>query len=232
VAPLFWLCALARYNGLSTGKNARATEPINLEFFRNLLRLGEKRRLQMKRSRCGFLAFTLLVVLVTASLASTKEPRPLSANGKPLIFQVKKFSVTRQPQSTEQMQLFITSAGMAQAASTGTVTAPLGQNYSYTPIPLGPSESFVIVTVNVSNVRRQLAFSPGDLQLIDGKGAHHESLGFQSFTKLNAWSGFSVILDRKTPNDSTWIFRVPTDAVTGASLQFQNATYALAPAHP
>jgi hypothetical protein len=183
----------------------------------------------MKRTRYGVLGVTFFLA---CSLALAKDPRPLSANGKPLIFQIKQFSTTREPQSTEQMQLFITSAGMAQAASTGTVTAPLGQQYSYTPIPLGPSESFVIVTVNVSNVRRQLAFSPEDLKLIDGKGSLHESLGPRSLTKPNAWSRFSVILDRKTANDSTWIFRVPTDAVTGASLQFQNANYALAAAHP
>jgi hypothetical protein len=169
---------------------------------------------------------TLAFFFVGPLSVSAQKTRPVSANGKPLAFQVTRVSVTQEPQSSEQMQILL-AGDLGQALGTGTYRGPLQTSYNYKPIPLSPSDSFVIVSFNISNVKHHLELTSGDVKLLDGKGAIHLRLGFRSFTKPNAWSSMDEILDPKKQNDSTWIFQVPTAAVSGASIQFQSATYPL-----
>jgi hypothetical protein len=100
---------------------------------------------------------------------------------------------------------------------------------------LAPSESFLIVQFSVSNVRRNLQLDATDVQLIDNRGSVYQALG-RLGQKKNSWSRlyFNGVqlplwenLDPKNMRPLTWIFKVPTDAVSGAVIKFQNATYPL-----
>jgi hypothetical protein len=80
----------------------------------------------------------------------------------------------------------------------------------------------------VSNVKRKLRLSRQDVELIDGSGNTHLPLGSGDQTKRVwqvAWDWQEI--EPKRDNACTWIFSVPTAAVSGAVIRFQDRTYPL-----
>src|SRR5580658_4288126 len=139
-----------------------------LQSRRGRCRLGAvlevKRRLRMKSISRVLLGLTLLVV----GPASAQKVRPISANGRPLAFQIARASVTRDPQSSEQVHAMLSGVDL-QAASgqRGYHGGTIKEELSYQQMPLGPSESFLIIEFAVSNVKHALRLSTNDVQLID-----------------------------------------------------------------
>jgi hypothetical protein len=183
----------------------------------------------MKLETHIFLAFMLFL----GQPASAQKVRPISANGRPLTFQVVRTSITREPQSTEQVSIALTGFDLQAASSQRGYTyhGPTAEDIHYQPIPLTDSESFLLVEFSVSNVKRLLQLSTEDVKLIDGRGSAHRTLGCIGH-KENSWFPLnSEELNPKSagrgspPNRGTWIFKVSTDAISGAVIQFQNATY-------
>jgi hypothetical protein len=104
----------------------------------------------------------------------------------------------------------------------------------YEPMALAPSESFLIVQFSVSNVRRNLQLHGTDVELVSG-GSFYAALG-RLGQKTNSWSrlylgsrdaGLWENLDPKNTRPITWIFKVPTDALSDLVIIFQNTTYPL-----
>lgn len=104
----------------------------------------------MKSRKSVSCALLILTLLLAGSSVRAGKVRPISDNGKPLTFQVSHVSVTQEQQLSEQMEFFL--SNLMQGGQVNT-------NYKYTPFPLSPSESFVIVTFSISNVNHQLQLS-------------------------------------------------------------------------
>ena len=109
-------------------------------------------------------------------------------------------------------------------------------------------ESFLIVEFKISGVLKTLQLLPEEGYIIDGKGGLHKALGVELPDKK--WYPFSFITI--SPDDSKadqvassgmltftlkaehrlksqkWIFSMPRDSVSGATLHFQEKSYPLA----
>jgi len=172
----------------------------------------------------------ILVVLTLFSVcpALAQKERPLSANGQPLTFQIIGASVTRKPQTTERLAgIAMTGLTAERAVRGGTYSGPMQDIYAYDPMELGPSESFLILRFNVSNVKRKVWLWQKDLQLTDGAGAVHQGLG-RPGQKEASWHHLADRgLEPKKNNIDTWLFTVATDKVAGAVIHFQNSAYPL-----
>lgn len=173
-----------------------------------------------------FLAVNLLLV----EPIPAQKPHPISTNGKPLTFQVISAVATRDVQSQEQTtEAQLTGFNLQAATGSGNYTyrGPIKEVTNYVPIPLGREESFLVVEFSVANIKHPLDLSMYDVELIDGKGAPRWTLG-SATDKKDAWFPFdSAQLSPKQPDKQKWIFKVPTDAVPGAVLQFQGVNYPL-----
>jgi len=176
-------------------------------------------------------------MLLLVGSISAEKVRPISANGRPLTFQVMRASATREPQLSEKPSGEYVMPGLTaeRMVGGGTYRGPIVEIPRYEPMALAPSESFLIVQFSVSNVRRNLQLDATDVQLIDNRGSVYQALG-RLGQKKNSWSRlyFNGVqlplwenLDPKNMRPLTWIFKVPTDAVSGAVIKFQNATYPL-----
>jgi len=177
----------------------------------------------------------LAAALLVGSPASAQKERPISTNGKPLVFQLTRASVTREPQWTTILQI----------GPTLDTAGPGHVDQKSVWLKLGPSESFVIIEFSISNVQRKLDLSTKDVQLIDGTGSSFEAFGIPG-TQKGQWcetgSG-SIELDKKGQwsaicpfcgvrkqgnNDAIrWLFKVPTAAIPRAKIVFQGGNYPL-----
>ncbi len=153
--------------------------------------------------------------------SSAKELPPLSANGQPLTFQIVSASVTRDSQTELTGEILLPNFDPSQHVYKG----PFEEVQQ--PLLLHLLESFVIVNFTVSNARRKLRLSREDVQLIDGWGNPHVTLG-AGVRKKGVWSVFDWIeIGPRKDNSCLWIFVVPTAAVSGAIIRFQDKTYPL-----
>lgn len=183
----------------------------------------------MKITKSIIAVVALPLTLYLAGCASEDGPPAISANKQPLNFQVISASITKESQLSEQVQMDLSGFDVAAAASQSGYSyhGPIKEVRSYEPIPLDSSESFLIVKFRVSNVRRKLQLSTTDVELIDGKSSAHQTLGLPGHKEGSWYQLSSEELDPAKDNGDTWIFKVPTDAVSGSVIQFQNATYPL-----
>jgi hypothetical protein len=179
-------------------------------------------------------SLTLVLIGIVSLLAAEKKYPPISHNGKPLSFEVTQCDVTKDPQSWGHTEILLSPGQFNQGIAQGTIRGPLQATNTYEPITLNPSDSFVMLGFKILNVKRRLALNPSeDVQLIDAKGSVHLALGTRSVFaviqgRLDVWVPFSPqIVDPKLPNAFTYMFQVPTDAVPGASIRFQDALYPL-----
>lgn len=169
--------------------------------------------------------FQVTILLSLAGGVLFAKDHSIADNGKPLAFKILRVSETRETQNAQTFEYAIPMSALAQG---GTYRGPLQTTVNSGQIPLDASDSFVILTFSVSNVRRKLQLSTSDVQLIDGKGASHNSLGCPSFIKVGSWTACDAIeLNSKMDNVTSWIFKAPTESLAGAVIRFQGSTYPL-----
>jgi hypothetical protein len=175
----------------------------------------------------------LAVTILNGFTAYAQKEHPISSNGKPLIFQLTRATVTREPQWTVQLQL------------PNGITSPdqLQMQQKSVWLRLDPSESFVIIEFSISNVKHKIDLLTKDVQLIDAKGSTYEAFGLpgdkkgqwcetghMELDKTGQWSAMFPFCGalKKGNNDAiSWLFKAPTTAIPGAKIVFQGAAYPL-----
>ncbi len=169
------------------------------------------------------------IARLQAKRASEIQALPAATTPQAVAFQVVSALATRSPQLGEEQQ--ITMKNPHYEPGSTVVHYDMDIQASYNPIDLATSESFLIVSIRLLKLSSKLDLSSKDLPLVDGKGSAHLPLCYPSFRRQDAWSAMtasaSLGLKPKDTIDLKWLFKVPTDALTGSIIQFQGKTYPL-----
>ena len=175
---------------------------------------------------------SILSALICSGCATFDE-LPISENGSPLTFQVTSVLVTRDSQyalaKTEIRDTGTSPMGNFYRSQSGNLTYIGPPETVYEQIPLQFSDSFVIVKFCISGISRSSLLSVDDVQLVDGNGAIHKTIGYNAATGHwdRQWLPFNTIRLSHSANHEMWIFSVPTTAVAGSAIKFQDFSYQL-----